>query len=53
MWFLIDKADSPALAREEIAADWEELELRLQSLSKYSKASFECEKNVLLSWFPF
>ena len=50
---LLDKADIPALMREEILEDGAKRELSLQDLSKCSKASFEYEQNVQLFWFPF
>ena len=53
VWVLLDKSNIPALVQEEIVADGAELELRIQGLSKFLKALFECERNVPLSWFPF
>ena len=50
---LLDKSDSSALMWEDIMVDGAETVLRFQGFAKCSNASFQCEWNVPLYWFPF
>ena len=53
VWVPLYKPDCLALMRKEIVLDGAKLELRFQCLEKRQKASFECEKNVPSTRFPF